>query len=111
MNEVTNRSQRANNNREKENKPKRNYDLPAFVLSNGTIMTHAIGVNVPIVNDDKPEAKKAVLETALRIFKRKVLESGIIDEYKGRQEYIKKSARKRRQRLEAIRHATYNLGC
>jgi len=43
------------------------------------------------------------LEMALRKFKKLVKDSGVIDEYRIRQEYIKPSVLKRKQKLEAIR--------
>jgi len=90
-------------NDKKEKRPKRNFDLPSFIDSDGNVITYAIGVRVPQAESGKPEEKKALLELAIRYFKRKVKDSGILVEYKSRKEYIKKSAKRRRQKLEAIR--------
>jgi len=38
------------------------------------------------------------IDTMLKIFKRKVKESGILEEYKNRQEYLKPSIRKKNKR-------------
>jgi len=91
----------------KEAKPKRNFDLPAFINSDGVVITQAIGVKVPPPDSDKPEAKRAIIEIALRNFKRKVKDSGVIEEYKRRTEYIKPSMRNRQKRMDAIRQAKY----
>lgn len=49
-----------------------------------------------IVNSDK-------FDKSLRIFKKKVLQDGILRELRDRQEYLKPSVRKRLKRKEAIR--------
>lgn len=89
----------------KDKRPKRNFNLPAFTDNEGNIITYAIGVKVPQADNDRPEARKSILETALKIFKRKVKESGIIEDYKSRTEFIKPSVKKRRMKEEAIRRA------
>lgn len=43
------------------------------------------------------------LEAALRFWKKRVKESGVIDEVKARREYIKPAARRRKQKNDAIR--------
>jgi len=82
-----------------------NMDLPAFVMQDGTVITHAVGVKVPPSETNRPEERKANIEIALRKFKQNVNDSGVIDEYKSRKEFIKPSAKKRRQREQAIRVA------
>ena len=54
----------------------------------------------------KPMSVKVVhnqIEPAIKLWKRKLKESGKIEELKDRKEYIKPSAIKRKQREEAIR--------
>jgi len=41
------------------------------------------------------------VEKALSIFKKRVKETGILQEYRSRQEYIKPSARKRKKKKDA----------
>ncbi len=57
---------------------------------------YTIGVRVP-GNTDRD------LEMALRKFKKIVKDSGILEEYRDRQEYLKPSVKRRKQKLEAIR--------
>ena len=57
---------------------------------------YAIGVRVPGPSNGD-------LEMALRKFKTIVKEAGIIDEFRDRQEFIKPSVKKRKQKLQAIR--------
>lgn len=54
---------------------------------------HALGVKV--INKN--------VEAALRKWKRIVKESGVIDEYKSRREYIKPTTKRRKQKNDAIR--------
>lgn len=54
---------------------------------------HALGVKV--INNN--------VEAALRKWKRLVKESGVIDEYKSRREYIKPTTKRRKQKNDAIR--------
>lgn len=42
------------------------------------------------------------LDNALKYFKNKVMETGVLQEYKERQEYIKPSVKKRKKKKEAI---------
>lgn len=46
--------------------------------------------------------KNGNVEKALRIFKRKVNDSGVLFEYKERQHYEKKSAKKQKSKASAI---------
>lgn len=41
------------------------------------------------------------LEKALSIFKKRIKESGILEEYKAKQEYVKPSVIKRKKRLDS----------
>ena len=41
------------------------------------------------------------LEKALSIFKKRIKESGILEEYKNKQEYVKPSVIKRKKRLDS----------
>ena len=50
-----------------------------------------------------PGPSTGELEMALRKFKTMVKDSGIMDEYRDRQEFLKPSVVKRRQKLQAIR--------
>jgi ribosomal protein S21 len=43
------------------------------------------------------------IDTMIKVFKRKVKEAGILEEYKNRMEYIKPSKRKAEKRNAAIR--------
>jgi len=43
------------------------------------------------------------VDTMIKVFKRKVKEAGIIEEYKNRMEYIKPSKRKSEKRNAAVR--------
>lgn len=59
----------------------------------------------------KPMAVKVVnnqIEPALRVWKRKMKESGILDELKDRKEFVKPSVTKRKQKEEAIRKEARN---
>lgn len=59
----------------------------------------------------KPMSVKVVhnqIEPAIKLWKRKLKESGKIEELKDRKEYIKPSAIKRKQREEAIRKEARN---
>jgi len=85
----------------KEKKPKKNFDLPGFVSSDGKIITYCVGVKIPKAGPD--EDKRAILEMALRTFKRKVKEAGVIEDYKLKQEFVKKSVIKRQKKNEAAR--------
>lgn len=50
----------------------------------------------------KVEVRNGDISTALKIFKRRNIESGHIQELRDRKEYIKPSAIRRRQKLVAI---------
>lgn len=52
----------------------------------------------------KIKVRKGDLNRALKIFKKKVNEYGILQEYKERQEYIKPSAKKREAKKRAKRN-------
>jgi len=52
----------------------------------------------------KIKVRKGDLNRALKIFKKKVNEYGILQEYKERQEYTKPSAKKREAKKRAIRN-------
>ena len=69
----------------KKNKKYIDMNLPGFIL----------GVRVP-------GPSKGDLEMALKKFKKIIKESGILLEVKERQEYLKPSVKKRKQRLQAI---------
>ena len=92
-----------------EIKRKRNFTLPAFINSDGVVIAQTVGVKVPVAESNRVEEKKMLLEMALRNFKRKVKESGVIESYKERQQYIKKSVRKRQAKMAAVRKAQYEF--
>lgn len=48
------------------------------------------------------EVKDGNIEGALRVFKKKVFNSGHLDEYKKRQEYVKPSVIKREKKKESV---------
>lgn len=83
---------RENNEHEQSNVVKKNKKK--YVDMN--LPGYTIGVRVP-GNSSRD------IEMALRKFKRIVKDSGIMEEYRARQEYIKPSMRKRKQKQEAIR--------
>ena len=49
------------------------------------------------------------IELALKLFKRKIKDSGNMDIVKSKQEFIKPSVIKRKKREDAIRRNSYNL--
>lgn len=51
----------------------------------------------------KVKAGTMNVDTMIKVFKRKVKEAGILEEYKNRMEYIKPSKRKSEKRNAAIR--------
>lgn len=57
-----------------------------------------VGVKIP---------KKENFNFALKVFKRKLKESGKLKEFSRRREYIKPSVRRRKQRLDAIRRQKF----
>ena len=61
-----------------------------------TMPEYALGVKVR-------GSSMSDLEFAMRRFKTLVKDSGVLEEYRSRQEYIKPSVIKRKQKMEAIR--------
>ena len=49
------------------------------------------------------------IELALKLFKRKIKDSGKLDIVKSKQEFLKPSVIKRKKRQDAIRKNSYNL--
>ena len=47
------------------------------------------------------KVRKGNVEKAISIFKKRVKETGILQEYRSRQEYIKPSAKKRKKKKDA----------
>jgi ribosomal protein S21 len=104
----TNKPERSNEDKQKEVKKRRNFNLPGFINSDGVVVAMTIGVKVPLAESNRAEDKKMMLEMALRNFKTKVKDSGILDLYKAKQEFIKPSVKKRQMKKEAIRREYLN---
>lgn len=64
---------------------------------NDRVYTHSNAAHVKVKNTGMP------VDIMIKIFKRKVKEAGILEEYKSRMEYIKPSKKKAEKRNAAIR--------
>ena len=64
---------------------------------NDRVYTHSKAAHVTVKNTGMP------VDVMIKIFKRKVKEAGILEEYKSRMEYIKPSKRKADRKNNAIR--------
>ena len=64
---------------------------------NDRVYTHSKAAHVTVKNTGMP------VDVMIKIFKRKVKEAGILEEYKSKMEYIKPSKRKADRKNNAIR--------
>ena len=64
---------------------------------NDRVYTNSSAAHVKVKNTGMP------VDVMIKIFKRKVKEAGILEEYKSRMEYIKPSKKKAEKRNAAIR--------
>jgi len=55
------------------------------------------------------EVRNGDIQRALKIFKTKTIESGHLQEYRDRKEYVKPTTTRRKQRQQAIRREQYRL--